>query len=348
MALSFGSNIYTAGLLFLGLVGVAAPGRSQSAEKLTDFTSAVFQSEVYLPDYVAKDKGFAAKHGLDLKFVTPSSGVAAAQLMLAGAVQGWATDPLIILTAASKGNDVKLAGIITPVITYTVMVSKEGKWPAAGASFEEKIKALKGKRIGVSGIGAGTDHVLILMLQSVGLSANDVTRIGIGQQEAAIGQLSAGAIDAFVSFSLSGNAVIQQQTGARVYISTPDPEVPASIRAVPFTCFAVAGEFAAKNPQVVSNWLAAEEDAIRWILANPDEAAEVLNAHVFNGKQAELAKKIVPQMIGTYFKNTPPGLKVSRKTFDTLVKAGHDLDAFPPGKEMKYEDLVIAASRSSD
>jgi len=316
--------------------------------KATEFTSAIFQSEVYLPDFVANDKGFAAQHGLDMKFVTPQSGVAAAQLMLAGAVKGWATDPLIILTAASKGNNVKLAGIATPMMAYTVMVSKTGDWPAEGSSFADRIKALKGKRIGVSGIGAGTDHALILMLQAVGLSEKDVTRIGIGEQQAAIGQLSGGAIDAFVSFSLSGNAIIQQQTGARRYVATFDPDAPQGIRELPFTCFAVAGDFAAKNQETVANWLAAEADAIAWIRANPDGAAEVLNAHVFNGQQLELAKKIIPQMIKIYFEGTPPGFKVYRKTFDLLAKAGQDLGSFPSGSTPKYEDTVIPGAQSAN
>ncbi|MHB1784702.1 MAG: hypothetical protein ACYCS7_00950, partial [Acidimicrobiales bacterium] len=59
-------------------------GTTDTSKPLTNFTSAVFQSELYLPDYVAKDKGFDAAHGIDMHFVTPSSGSAAAQLMLAG------------------------------------------------------------------------------------------------------------------------------------------------------------------------------------------------------------------------------------------------------------------------
>jgi ABC-type nitrate/sulfonate/bicarbonate transport system substrate-binding protein len=262
--------------------------------------------------------------------------------------EGWATDPLIILTAASQGNQVKLAGIVTSDLAYTIMVSKEGKWLAEGASFVEKMAALKGKKIGVSGIGAGTDHALILLLNAAGLSVADVTRVGIGQQQAAIGQLAGGAIDAFVSFSLSGNAIIEQQTGARAYLFTDDPIVPASVRAVPFLCLAVSGEFAAKNPDVVANWLAAEEEAINWIKGNPSEAAVILNKYVFNGQQAELAKSIIPKMITFYFDNTPAGFKVSHKAFATLLDAAHQLESVPSSQQLKYEDLVIPVSRTSD
>lgn len=311
----------------------------------TDFTMAVFASEMYLPDYVAKDKGFGAKHGLNLKFVTPASGAAAAQLMLAGAVQGWTTDPLIIMNAASQGHEIRIAGIGSPDLNYTILVSKDGSWPADKASFKEKILSLKGKRVGVSGIGAGTDNALILLLKSVGLSATDVTRVGIGQQQAAIGQLTAGAIDAFVSFSLAGNAMIQQQTGARLLISTQNPIVPENIRAVPHGGFAVAGEFAAKHPEKVAAWLAAEEESIAWIRANPDEAATILDKYVFNGQQPELAKKIIPQMLTSYFGNTPPGFKVPQKTFAALESAMKDLGKVQAIKPVTYNDVVIPRGR---
>src|SRR5689334_6461281 len=151
----------------LGGLGFATAVSAQPA-KTTPFTMAVFQSELYLGDYVAKEKGFDVRHGLEFKFVTPQSGAAAAQLLLAGTVQGWLTDPIIIITAAGQGHAIKIAGLSAPTLAYTVLVSKDGKWPDAGAAFRDKITALKGKAIGVSGIRAGTDNALVLMLKAVG------------------------------------------------------------------------------------------------------------------------------------------------------------------------------------
>lgn len=312
------------------------------------FTIAVFQSEAYLADYVAKDKGFGANHGLDIKFVTPSNGAAAAQLMLAGAVDGWLTDPLIILGAAAQGYGIRLAGILAPALSYWVLVSKADQWPSTDASFAEKIAALKGKKIAVSGIGAGTDHALLMLLNAGHLSASDVTRIGIGQQQAAIGQLEAGRIDAFVSFSLAGNAEIEKQTGARLYISTQDADVPAAIRSVPSDAFAVAASVASKDPGLVAQWLAAEQDAIDWIHAHPNQAAAVLNKHVFNDDQPKLASSIVAQMWSTYFQHTPAGFKVSQAGYDALIAAGVELGIVPSPQKVTYNDLVIPAAREGN
>lgn len=315
-------------------------GQASAQEKIP-FTIAAFQSEGYLPDYVAKEKGFGEKYGLDIQFVTPASGSAAAQLLLAGGIQGWSTDPLIILTAASRGYDIKIAGVSAPNFTYTILVSKEGQWPADTASLTDKLGVLKGKRVGVSGIGAGTDNALIMLLKSAGLGANDVTRVAIGQQQAAMGQLSAGRIDAFVSFSLAGNAVIEEQAGARSYISTVGADVPDMVRQIPHLAFAVSGEFAAKNPRAVEGWLNAERDAIAWIRQNPDEAAAVLNKYIFNNQQPELAKKIVPQALQTFFKNTRQDFKMPKESFALVVQEGRDVAAFKDTKEPTYDNVVL-------
>lgn len=343
-------SLRVAALRFAMILCVAGMcGRAEAAEQtLRPFTIAVFQSEAYLADYVAKDQGFGAKHGLDIKFVTPSNGAAAAQLMLAGAIDGWTTDPLIILGAAAQGYGIRMAGVLAPAISYWVLVSKRDQWPPANAPLAEKIAALKGKRIAVSGIGAGTDHALLLLLKAEHLSASDVTRVGIGQQQAAIGQLEAGRIDAFVSFSLAGNAVIEQQTGARLYISTQDADVPASVRAIPSDVFAVAASLASKEPALVAQWLAAEQDALAWIHSHPDQAAEILNKHVFNGEQPKLARSVVTQMWATYFQHTPAGFKVSRAGYKALVAAGIELGIVSDPQKVTYDDVVIPAARVAD
>ena len=324
----------------VAVAGLASGARAADAA-LTPFTIAVFQSELYLADYVAKDKGFDVQHGLKFSFVTPSNGAAAAQLLLAGNVQGWLTDPMIILTAASQGHAIKIAGFSAPTLAYSVLVSKSGTWPPPNASFADKMAGLKGKRIGVSGIRAGTDNALILMLKAAGMSDTDVTRVGIGQQQAAIGQLEGNSIDAFVSFSLAGDAMIERETGARLYMTTQDASVPESVRQVPGATFAVSADFAAKDPANVNNWLTAEEQAVNWIKTHHDEAAAILNEHVFGGKQPELAKEVLPKLISTYLANSPPGFKVSHKLFAGAIDAAKILGIMTTSQQLSYDEVVI-------
>lgn len=341
-------SVFAAVVCFIELLSPGLAKAQATLGKPAPFTMAVFQSELYLGDFVAKEKGFDAEHGLEFKFVTPASGAAAAQLLLAGNVQGWLTDPLIIITAASKGQAIKIAGLSAPTLAYSVLVSKDGKWPPANASFVEKMTALKGKTIGVSGIRAGTDNALVLMIKAAGLAEADIHRIGIGQQQAAIGQLQGGSIDAFVSFSLSGDAVIERETGARLYMSTQDPEVPASVRAVPGASFAVSADFAAQDPQGVTNWLAAEEEAVAWIKAHPDDAAVILDKYVFGGHQIALAKAVLPNLILTYLANTPRDFKMSRRQYEGAVNAATALGIVSASQQPAYDQIVIPRAQDHD
>ena len=329
----------------VGASGTPTSSASSACKTNTPFTEAVFQSELYLPDFVAKQEGFDAAHCIDMHFVTPSSGSAAAQLLLAGQVQGWFTDPLIILTAASKGQDIKVAGLVVPECSYYLLVSNKEQWPPASAPFDQKMQALKGKTIGVSGIGAGTDHALLAGLASAGLSASDVHRIGIGQQQAAIGQLEAGRIDAFVSFSLAGNQEIEQQTGAKLYVNYMSSSVPASVRNIPGLAAAVQGTFATQQPQVVANWLAANQEAMAWIQKNPDKAAAVLNANVFKGAQLSLAKQIVPQLLSGPFSSVPPGYKFAPSEFTIAVNTLQELGIVNKSTTMTYANTVISSAQ---
>jgi NitT/TauT family transport system substrate-binding protein len=332
----------------LSVAALALAHVGAAAQSPTPFTMAVFQSELYLADYVAKEKGFDAKQGLEFKFVTPSSGAAAAQLLLAGNVQGWLTDPIIILTAAGQGHAIKIAGLSAPTLAYSVLVSKDGDWPPATAPFAAKMAALKGKTIGVSGIRAGTDNALVLMLKAAGLSDTDVTRVGIGQQQAAIGQLQGGSINAFVSFSLAGDAMIEREAGARLYMTTQDKDVPDSVRAVPGATFAVSADFVAQHPEEVARWLAAEETAVEWIKARPDEAAVVLDKYVFGGKQIELAKAVLPKLISTYLANAPLHFKMARARFEGAVNAAKTLGVVADPQQLVYDKVVIARARDGE
>ncbi|MHB1786534.1 MAG: ABC transporter substrate-binding protein, partial [Acidimicrobiales bacterium] len=264
-------------------------------------------------------------------------------------VQGWVTDPLIVLTAASKGQDIKMAGLEVPNLQYWLLVSKNGNWPSNSASFQEKMAALKGKTIGVSGIGAGTDHALLAGLNEAGVPLNAVTRVGIGQQTAAIGQLQAGRIDGFVSFSLAGNLLIEQQTGARLYVSFGDQGVPASVRNIPDGALAVQGSFAQQHPKVIANWLAAEQEAINWIRNNSAEAAVELNNNVYKGAQLALAQKVIPELLsgGGPFASIPPGFKVPRTSFELGVTTLKALGIVSNTSALTYNDVVIPSARTA-
>ena len=160
------------------LNAIAAGGASAADEKtLVKFPTATFLVDTYATDFVGKELGIFEKHGLDVTFAYPPSGATAAQLLLAGEIRGWNGPMDYAIQSAAKGADLKMAGMPFVTTTDYIVVSSKGTWPARNASFEEKIKALKGKTVGVSGIGAGTATGGLMPGQSGRLSADAINKL---------------------------------------------------------------------------------------------------------------------------------------------------------------------------
>ncbi len=128
----------------------AAQDKVAGAKPLFKFPTATFLVDTYATDFVAKDHGIFEKHWLDVTFTYPPSGATAAQLLLAGEIRGWNGPMDFAILSAAKGADLKMAGMPFPATTDYIVISSKGTWPARNAPYEEKIKALKGKVIGVS------------------------------------------------------------------------------------------------------------------------------------------------------------------------------------------------------
>ena len=100
-------------------------------------------------------------------------------------------------------------------------------------------------------------------------------------------------------------------------------------------------DYASKNPDAVKSWLNAERDAIAWMRENQDEAATILNKYVFKDQNLELARKIIPKALDSFFKNTREDLKMPRSAFELVLAEGRAVEAFKEAKEPTYEGTVL-------
>jgi ABC-type nitrate/sulfonate/bicarbonate transport system substrate-binding protein len=339
------SALILAALLFsLATTGSDA---AETAKSLVKFPTATFLVDTYATDFVAKDKGIFEKHGLDVTFTYPPSGATAAQLLLAGEIRGWNGPMDYAIQAAAKGADLKMAGMPFPTTTDYIIVSTTGTWPAVNAPYEEKIKALKGKTIGVSGIGAGTDHMLIAVLNSVGLADSDVHRVAVGPSIGGLGQLQSGRIDAYVDFSKSGVHLIESKGAGKLYVDLAhDKDVPNAVKIGASNALIVEGKFATANPKIVEAYVAAQRDAIEFIKAHPDEAAKIVAKHVFKGDHEDWIKDDLAGLLPGMSSQNAQGLRVSKPVYanwlDLLDKQGYGVSKVPAAA---YDNVVLPLAR---
>ena len=162
----------------------------------------------YFPLYVGWKEGLFADEGLSLEFTQLQSNLMISA-MLAGEVD-YGTSFSSIVRAAATGADVRaiLATVDRPQHSFTLGPSV--------ASPEE----LRGKRIGINGLGGAQEYEAYQVLTRYGLERGDVTLAGLGTDASRLQALQAGAIDAAVigmPFDL-----IAEEEGFRVLVRLSD------------------------------------------------------------------------------------------------------------------------------
>ncbi len=180
-------------LIFMFFIGisqlVSVVKLTAQEKKLDSFTiSYASVSGTRAPLWIAKDLGLFEKYGLDGNLVYIASGVTSVNALLGGSVDIIAASGSSAVGAAARGAPIviiaSLGHIAYKLIAHPTITTVQG---------------LKGKIIGSSRIGAGTDFALQRLLPKLGLiPGKDVTLLatGISESDRRLLMLMQGKIDA--------------------------------------------------------------------------------------------------------------------------------------------------------
>jgi NitT/TauT family transport system substrate-binding protein len=174
----------TIAFLALALVIYSSPVSGQVTKLQSAYSSiAIGQSLIW----VAKEAGIFKENGLDVQLLFIGSSTVVTQAIVGANV------PIAILSGATAINSA-LSGSDLVILASTkkdpaqafLVVSKE----IAGAA------QLKGKKLGVSRLGASSDFLLRFLLKKMGLAPDrDVTIVQVGSSPVRMAALVNGAID---------------------------------------------------------------------------------------------------------------------------------------------------------
>jgi ABC-type nitrate/sulfonate/bicarbonate transport system substrate-binding protein len=159
---------------FCASTGVFCGGFSLTPESHaadTKLTIAMLRSATQTPYYVAAEAGFYKNYGLNVLPVQFSGGTQGIMALVAGDVQINTSGGPAAINARLKGGNVILVGTNVGVFPYIL-------YTAGGIN---KAEDLKGKRVGVSGLGGVTHFAMIYALKKLGLNPEtDATMTVIG------------------------------------------------------------------------------------------------------------------------------------------------------------------------
>ena len=317
MARSSGVRLSPALALGLGLCASLFPSPPASAEKVRVTTPVETMSETAL--YIAKDKGFFAAEGLEVEVIVTGGSGPDVQALLAGEVQFSYTPGTFAIRALHQGKPIQavmtaLNRCIINVAMHKEVAQARGIGPHTPV--EEKLKALKGLKLGATRVGALTYDLAYYFARKVGLEPQkDLTILGMGAGGALIAGLEQRKIDAFLTATPVPETAVQRGH-AILLVNNARGEFP-DLKEFLMINVLVRPEFAKQNPELVRRMVRALVRANQWALdRSAGEVRDVL---------AKSLKGIDPAVLLEAVENVRPAISRDGMTTDGMVKATLDV-----------------------
>lgn len=343
-------------LTFLMLAGIAlsactvpgfntstGSGSSSGSDDMTLKIGQISTSVAYFPEYVAAQKGFFTKLGL--KVAAPTilgTGAKVAAAVEANSVEigdGFTTD---VFNLTRQDSSARLVGSLAN--GYYIDVTGSNAFIAssglnAQSTLQDKVLALKGKKIGVTGPASGTSGLMTYLFKQYGMDASkDATLVPLGSTStAALAALQSGKVDALSFFSPIGLTAEAKKYGT-ILISPDAGDIPGLTGDVEGAIYTKQSVIDAK-PKSVAAYLKGIAEAEAFIQSNQSDAQAMLATYL--KVPAATAQKVFASMVSIWAKDPTISEKSYNVAADFNVKAGL-ISAAP-----KYTNVVAESTIES-
>ena len=261
---------------------LAAPAVGHAGDKILIAASGLAK-QIHLPDVLCEKLGTFKQQGLDVEFVNiGNSGVNAENQLIAGVVQGASSSYDHTIDLQSKGKY---------ITTIVQIMAAPGEAELVPTRFADQIKTfadLKGHTLGVSGLGGMTDYLSRTLALRGGLSANEVSLLGIGADSTFIAAMVQGQVQAGMVTDLT----VSRMLSAHQAVLLSDLRTPAT------TLAALGAPYPGDSLYVSEAWLKAHKDdaqklanayavTLKWIAAHTaQEITAMLPSDYYEGNRA--------------------------------------------------------------
>ncbi|HLZ61944.1 MAG TPA: ABC transporter substrate-binding protein [Ktedonosporobacter sp.] len=329
-------------LLFVGLsivgCGGSSSGPTSPAVNMTLKVGTIVDAIPFFPLYVAEQENYFKTQGLTLDPPTLpllGSGAKLATAVEAGSLEvgvGALTDAF---TMSRVDSYIRVAGAVTNDFLLDIVVTRQFEQQAhltAASPLADKVKALVGKKVGISSPNSATDALVTYLFRQQGLDAQkDVTKVSVGAATAAdLAALQSGRIDAVV-VGAPGGVQAELQGIGDTFISPVRGDIP-SMQGQLFGVIYLKQSVIDAKPKAVQAFVRAIAQAETFIQNNPDQVIVLLQ------KYLKLDQKTVSAAWSAAKPSMPLTPQISQQGYETAnqfhVKAG--LMAV----SLAYNDLV--------
>jgi NitT/TauT family transport system substrate-binding protein len=245
--------------------------------------------------WVAEQKGLFRKYGIDPEVIVTGQGAATGiSALLANDIQVVASAGDALVASTLQGADtVMIAGVVNKGL-QRIMARSEIKTPTE----------LKGKKIGVTRIGAVSHSVLLMMLPRWKMSVNDVQVMQLGSSPNMLAALDRGGIDAAVLTIPS--MFVAEDRGYRVLVDMGDTDIYYL-----HTMIATTRNYVKSSRDRVTRFLKGYLEGLAFVKQNKKESIDIVRKKLQLGaEQTRNLERSIELLNAKYYESVPyPSLR---------------------------------------
>lgn len=261
------------GALVLSL-GLAAPAAAQEHKVVVTHSSNSF---AFLTYFAASAMNYFEEAGVQVEEVRTGSGSKSLAAMAGGDADVYVGATASAFKSREQGLPVKIFAPVVTQQTSSIVVSRQ--WAekmnvTEDSPLEEKMQALRGARIAMSGAGSGSDQAVRYVMAEAGLNPDrDAQLVSMGVNPAAyMGAMEADQIDGFC-ISPPETKLAEREIGAVMLINMAVGEVP-SLDGFFYIGLQARDEWLASNPETAARMAVALKMAMDAV-HDPARSAQV-------------------------------------------------------------------------
>ncbi len=281
---------------------------------------------IYLPAKLTEQLGYFKDEGLDVELLSQPAGVDAENELLAGAVQGVVGFYDHTIDLQTKGKETEAIAVFCHVPGEVEMVS------TAAADTVKSFADVKGKTLGVTGLGSSTNFLTQYLAAQHGIMSNQYTVLPVGADASFIAAVKQKRIDA---------GMTTEPTVSKL-LKTGDAKVLVDMRTTEGTKAALGGTYPASSLYVQRAWAESHKVQAKKLAHAFARTMQFIHTHS--------AEEIAAKMPADYQKDKDlylTALKASLPMFTADAKMPKDgpetvlkvLAGFNPAVKGKHVDL---------
>lgn len=210
------------------------------------------------PMQYTQAKGLFAKHGLEAELLFVEGGSVLTQSLVGGSVDIAQNGYAPVINAAVAGADVVIVGGISNVLPMMLIVD------GSIATAED----LKGKAIAISRYGSVTDVAARMALEHLGLTAQDVNILQLGNEGTRLAAYKSGQVQGLMAQLPGAQDLVDE--GARVLV-----DVGTVAKGYPNTAFATTRAYLKDNAEALKRFYMAMAEGLHEFAKDPAGATAV-------------------------------------------------------------------------